>query len=145
MLSSNWTPLLPFTLGQLLFRKSRYILSRYLLLMTRVTKMSISPTKPLSYWTTKTTFKRYILLSMLLAVSHLNWTARWTYQLLWIEFLVSSLVHRLCTVLAASEVRISALETLKVSIDSHSKLSLVFIKRRFRISQLLIFLLMLML
>jgi hypothetical protein len=142
VISSNLTFTRPFALWKFIFRQFCYMLCIQLLFMARITKVSIPPTKPNCDRTTKLAFETYVLLSMFWAVCYLC-TRRdtlWAYQIF--RFKLNAfpiLIHRLCTVFATSKVWLFAFPALKVSVERHSVLFLVFVVRRFWIRQPFIF------
>jgi len=80
MISTNWTFLFTWAWWELILCKSRNIFSIELFLVAFVTKMCVTPAKPLGYLTTEFTFISYKLFSMSLAIIYKGrWATRWAY------------------------------------------------------------------
>ena len=140
MISSYWTFSRTRTFWKLIFCILTHIISITLPFMTRLTKMSISPTEPLSSWATKFTFELNEIFSMLWTVFNWNLTAIRTDQFLFLIICcIRSFIHCICTILSSAKVRFFTFKTHKVGINSHRIFSWLFEVRWFSIFQLLIF------
>ena len=107
--------------------------------MTFITKMSISPAKPLSNRAAEFAFKFYKLFSMLFAVFGRDRTAFRAYQLGGIELGGASsgiIIHHFSTVFPATKIRLFALIALKISIYGHPIFQRFFVILRVFISDL---------
>lgn len=125
-----------FTFWQFFFWIFTYIISVTLLLMARLTKMSVPPTKPLGCWATKFTFKLNKVFSMFWAVLYWDLTTVRTNEFFRFKWsCILRLIHSLCTILPSSEISIFAFKTFEVSIYSHSIFTGLLKIRRFRILQ----------
>lgn len=122
VISSNRARSWTWTFRQLIFSIFTYIISITLPFMTRFTKVSISPAKPLSNTTTEFTFELNEIFAMFWTVLNRNITTFRAYQLLSFEraSCILRLIHCCHTILSASEIRTFALETHKIGIDDHS-------------------------
>lgn len=134
MITSYWALFWTWTLRQLLFWILAYVVTITLPFMTWFTKMSVTPTKPLSSRTTIFALKLYEIFSMFWAIFNWNFTAIWTYQLLGLKWsCILRLVHGLCAVFPATKIWIFTFKTLKISVNGHGIL-IGFVKiRRLRI------------
>ena len=122
MISSNRAFSRPLTFWQLLSRIFWHIIAIALFLMTRLTEMSIAPTKPLSSRTTELTLELNEVNPMFGAVFYRNVATFWAHEFLLIESLLLSIligVHYLGAVLSASKIWLFALKTHKVCVDGH--------------------------
>lgn len=120
MLSSDRTFTWALTLWQLIFCILWYIVTIALLFMTRFTKMSISPTKPLRYWATKFAFKFNKVVSMFWTVINRNITTSRANKLFWIKSLsILCIIHYLSTIFPTSKVRFLTLKAHEIGINSH--------------------------
>lgn len=139
MIPTYCTFLFSLTSWQFLFRQTRDILAINLPLMAIITEMGVTPTKPLSYWTTESAFEGDELFSVFCAVCCLLRATWWTDQLLWIKFLsLLWISHSLGTALPTPKVRLMTLITLKVSVNSHRIFLFVFEVMRTWIFQFLV-------
>jgi hypothetical protein len=120
MISTNRTFTRTLTFWQLLFCIFWHIVSITLFFMTGFTKMSISPAKPLSCWTTKFTFKLYEINTMFWTIFNRNVTTFRTNQLFLIVSLnILSIIHNFSTIFSTSKIRFLTFETHKISIYRH--------------------------
>ena len=121
MVSADRTGSWSFTFWQLFLGIFAHIVTTTLFLMTRFTKMSVSPTEPLSNTATKFAFKFDKVLTMFWTV--LDWyvTTAWTNQLFGFKRSSCSVcfVHGSNTVFPSSEIRFFALEAHEVGVDNH--------------------------
>lgn len=140
MISSSRTFSWPLTFWQFLFWIFTYIISITLLFMTWLAKMCVSPTKPLSSWTTEFAFKLYEIFSMFWAILYWNLTAVRANKLLWFKWTcILLIIHRLSTIFPSTEIWIFAFKALKICINCHCILTRFIMIRRFRIFELFIF------
>ena len=121
MIPSYRTSSRTFAFWQLLFRIFTDIITTALPFMTRLTEMSISPTKPLSNTTTELAFKFYKIFSMFWTILNWNITAARTYQLFWFKRTSSCIcfIHCSHTIFSSSKIWLFALETHEICIDYH--------------------------
>lgn len=120
MLSSDWTFTRALTLGQLIFCVLWYIVTIALFFMTRLTKMSISPTKPLRYWATKFAFKFYKVVSMFWTIINRNVTTSRTNKLFGIKSLsILCIIHYFSTIFPTSKIRFLTFKAHEIGINSH--------------------------
>lgn len=120
VITSNRTFSWSLTFWQLIFCIFRYIISITLPFMTWLTKMSVTPAEPLSYWTAKFTFKLYKVISMLRTILNWNITTTWTNKLFRIKALsILSIIHNFSTILTPSKIRFFTFKTHKICIYGH--------------------------
>jgi len=90
--------------------------------------MCATPTKPYCDITAKFALKIYKLFSMLIAVFGLKRATLRAYKLFWIKlFSIFLLVHSLSTIFSPSKIWFFAFKALKVSIQGHRILFLIFV------------------
>lgn len=121
MISSYWASSWG-TFRKLIFCIFAHIISIALPFMTRLTEMSVTPTKPLCNTTAKFTFKLNKVFTMFWTVLDWNITTFRAYKLLCFKrtSCILCFIHSCHTIFSASEVRPFALETHKVCIYYHS-------------------------
>ena len=121
MITPRWTFSRTLTFRQFIFCIFTHIISITLPFMTWFTKMSISPTKPLSNITTKFTFKFNEIFSMFFAILYWNLTTIWTNQFFRIIIsLIICLIHCISTIFSSTKKWILTFETLKIGINCHT-------------------------
>lgn len=139
MVSTNRTFSRSRTFRKLIFCIFWYIVPCTLFFMTRLTKMCVSPAKPLGSWATILAFELNKILSMFRAVLYWNVTTVWTNKLFLIKTLYILLViHCLSTVFTSSKIRILTFIAHKVCIYGHWILIRFIVIRRILLCELLI-------
>lgn len=140
MIATYWTFIRSLAFWQFLFWIFANIVSVTLLFMARLTKVSISPTEPLSRWTTKLTFKLNKILTMFWAVFYGNLATVGANKLLCLKrACVLLVIHCVCTIFTTTKIGIFTFKTLKIRIYCHCILIWLLIIGWFRIFKLLIF------
>lgn len=120
MLPSDWTFTWALALWKLVFCIFWYIVTIALLLMTRLTKVGITPTKPLCYWATKFAFKFYKVVSMFWTIIDRNITASRTNKLFRIISLnILCIIHDFGAIFPTSKIWFLAFKAHKICINSH--------------------------
>lgn len=125
-----------FTFWQFFFWIFTDIISVTLLLVARLAKMGVSPTKPLSCRATKFTFKLNEVFSMFWAVLYWDLATVGANEFFGFKWsCILRLIHSLCTILPSSEISIFAFKTFEVSIYCHGIFIGLLKIGRFRILQ----------
>jgi hypothetical protein len=121
MIASDWALLWSLAFWKLIFRIFTHIVTTTLLFVTRLAEVSVAPTKPLSYTTTKFAFELNEIFTVFGTILNRNITTSWTNQLLWLKRTTTSisLVHGSYTIFPSSKVWLFALKAQKVCIDDH--------------------------
>lgn len=130
----------PWADRQFLLRIFAHVISITLSLMAWLTKVCVSPAKPLRSWATVLALELNKIFPMFGAVLYRNFAAVRANQFLRLEgTCVLRFIHRLSAIFPASKIGLFAFKTLKVSINCHSILIRLLKIRRFGIFKLLIF------
>lgn len=108
--------------------------------MTGFTKMSISPTKPLSCRTTKFAFELNKIFTMFRTILNRYLTTVWANKFLSFKLsLILGFIHRISTIFSTTKIWIFAFIAQKICIYCHRIFIRLLIIRGFRINKLLIF------
>lgn len=118
MVSSYWTFACPRAFWQLLLGILTHVISLALTFMAWLTKMSISPTKPLCNTTTKFAFKFDKVFAMLRTIFDRDLTTSRAYELFRLEIptCILCFIHGRYTIFPSSKIRLFTFETHEISI-----------------------------